>query len=79
MERARRFKRATDEVVKLRPIRCITCGKLLGDKYGQFEERVKKGEEPKKVLDDLGLTRYCCRAALLTSVDLMDEIAKFKK
>jgi DNA-directed RNA polymerase subunit N (RpoN/RPB10) len=31
------------------------------------------------VLDDLGIRRYCCRAAMLTSVDLMKEIAKFKK
>ncbi|MDI6642683.1 MAG: DNA-directed RNA polymerase subunit N [Candidatus Hodarchaeaceae archaeon] len=66
-------------MTELRPIRCFTCGKLLADKYEQFEERVKKGEEPKKVLDDLELKRYCCRAALLTSVDFMDEIAKFKK
>lgn len=77
--RARSFKRATDEVANLRPVRCITCGKLLADKYEEFEERVKKGEEPKKVLDDLGFKRYCCRAALITSADFMDEIAKFKK
>lgn len=63
----------------MRPVRCFSCGKLLADKYEQFEERVKKGEEPKRVLDDLGLTRYCCRAAVLTSIDKMDEIAKFKK
>ncbi|MEM3519196.1 MAG: DNA-directed RNA polymerase subunit N [Candidatus Hadarchaeales archaeon] len=63
----------------MRPIRCFTCGKLLGDKYAIFEERVKKGEEPKKVLDDLGLKRYCCRSTVLTSIDMMDEIAKFKR
>ncbi|RLG57067.1 MAG: DNA-directed RNA polymerase subunit N [Hadesarchaea archaeon] len=62
-----------------RPIRCITCGKLLADKYEEFEERVKKGEEPKRVLDELGIKRYCCRSVMLTSVDVMDEIAKFKK
>ncbi len=63
----------------MRPIRCITCGKLLGDKYEKFDEHVRKGEEPKRVLDDLRVTRYCCRSTMLTSVDLMDEIAKFKK
>ena len=63
----------------VRPVRCFSCGKLLGDKYEQFEERVKKGEEPKHVLDELGLKRYCCRSTMLTSVDLMDEIAKFKR
>ncbi|MCS7131827.1 MAG: DNA-directed RNA polymerase subunit N [Hadesarchaea archaeon] len=63
----------------MRPIRCFTCGKLLGDKFGEFERRVEKGEKPARVLDDLGLMRYCCRSTMLTSVDLMDEIAKFKK
>ncbi len=60
-------------------MRCFTCGKLLADKYEQFDERVKKGEQPKQVLDDLGIKRYCCRAAIITSVDAMNEIAKFKK
>ena len=63
----------------MRPICCFSCGKLLADKYAEFEERTKKGEDPKKVLDDLGLERYCCRTAILTSVDATDEIAKFKK
>jgi DNA-directed RNA polymerase subunit N len=63
----------------MRPIRCFSCGKLLGDKYEQFEERVKKGEPAEKVLDDLGVKKYCCRAAILTSIDVMEEIGKFKK
>jgi len=63
----------------MRPVRCITCGKLLGDKYDEFEQRVKKGESPASVLDELGVKRYCCRRMLLTSVDLMDEIMKFKR
>ena len=63
----------------MRPVRCFSCGKLLADKYDKFEELVKKGEEPKRVLDELGLKRYCCRTAVLTSVDFADEIAKFKK
>lgn len=60
-------------------MRCFTCGKLLADKYEQFDERVKKGEQPRQVLDDLGVKRYCCRAAVITSADAMNEIAKFKK
>lgn len=63
----------------MRPIRCFSCGKLLGDKYEQFDTKVKQGEDPKKVLDDLGLKRYCCRSAILSSIDVMEEIGKFKK
>jgi len=63
----------------MKPIRCFTCGKLLGDKYEEFERRVIKGESPDRALDELGVKRYCCRRMLLTSVDLMDEIMKFKR
>jgi len=52
---------------------------LLGDKYEEFEKHVAKGEDPKQVLDSLGLKRYCCRSMMLTSVDLMDEVMKFKR
>jgi len=62
----------------MKPIRCYTCGKLLGDKYEEFDKRVQKGESPETVLNELGVKRYCCRRMLLTSVDLMDEIMKFK-
>jgi len=64
---------------KLRPVRCFSCGKLLADKYEQFEERVKRGEDPKRVLDELGIKRYCCRSTVLTSVDFTEEISKFKR
>jgi DNA-directed RNA polymerase subunit N len=63
----------------MRPIRCFTCGKLLGDKFEEFDKRVREGQDPKQVLDDLGLKRYCCRTVVLTSIDATDEIAKFKR
>ncbi|RLE51256.1 MAG: DNA-directed RNA polymerase subunit N [Candidatus Methanomethylicota archaeon] len=56
------------------PIRCFTCGALIADKYEEFEKRVKAGEHPSKVLDDLGIKRYCCRRMLLSHVELIDEV-----
>ncbi len=61
------------------PIRCFSCGKPIGHLWEEYERRVKAGEDKKKVLDDLGLERYCCRAVFLGHVELIDEIAKFKK
>ncbi|MFB6265655.1 MAG: DNA-directed RNA polymerase subunit N [Candidatus Nanohaloarchaea archaeon] len=62
------------------PNRCFTCGKVIGDKWDEFEERAKEGnEDPEEVLDDLGLDRYCCRSVFLTHVDVADEVAQFKK
>ena len=61
------------------PIRCFSCGKPIGHLWEEYERRVKAGEDKKKVLDDLGLDRYCCRSMFLGHVELIDEIAKFKK
>jgi DNA-directed RNA polymerase subunit N len=47
--------------------------------YEQFKEKVKNGVEPKKVLDELGLKRYCCRSMFVGQVDLIDDISRFRK
>jgi len=61
------------------PVRCFSCGKPVGGSYAEFKEKVAKGEDAGKVLDNLGIKKYCCRKTLLTSVDLVDEIMKFRK
>jgi DNA-directed RNA polymerase subunit N len=60
------------------PVRCFSCGKVIGHLYEDFKKRVEKGEDPKKVLDNLGLERYCCRAVFLGNIDLIKKIAQFK-
>jgi len=59
------------------PVRCFNCGFLIGDKWEDFSMRVKEGEDPGKVLDSLGVKRYCCRRMLLSHVEVIDEILKF--
>ncbi len=61
------------------PIRCFSCGKPIAHLWEEFKKRVESGEEAKKVLDELGLERYCCRAVFLGNVDLLDLVSKFKK
>jgi len=61
------------------PIRCFSCGKPIAQLWQDFKERVAKGDEPKKVLDELGLKRYCCRSMFVGHIDLIDEVAKFRK
>jgi DNA-directed RNA polymerase subunit N len=65
------------EIKTIIPVRCFSCGKLIGDKWEEFAKRVKAGENSGKVLDDLGVTRYCCRRMLLSHVEIIDEIIKF--
>lgn len=59
------------------PVRCFSCGKVIGDKWKPYVERVSKGEKPKDVLDDLGLKRYCCRRMIITNVELIDELLTY--
>ena len=59
------------------PVRCFTCGKLIADKYDDYQNKIKTGEEPQKVLDELKIERYCCRRMLLTSVQTIQQIIPF--
>jgi len=61
------------------PIRCMSCGKPIAHLWEEFKERTGKGEDGKKVLDDLGLERYCCRSILLGQEDTLELVNKFKK
>ena len=67
------------------PIRCMTCGKVLADKWEYYKKRVAElqekkihknfaGIQTKEILDELGLHKYCCRRVFLGQVDLIDEI-----
>lgn len=59
------------------PIRCFTCGKVIGHLYEEYTRRVQAGEEPDKVLDSVNLNRYCCRRMFLTHVETIDEIIPY--
>ncbi|QOR94462.1 DNA-directed RNA polymerase subunit N [Thermosphaera chiliense] len=61
------------------PVRCFTCGAPIGHLWEEYEKRVKAGEEPGKVLDDLGVKRYCCRRMFLSYVDVSKEVLQFPK
>lgn len=59
------------------PIRCFTCGSPISAKWEEYKKRIDAGEDPKKVLDDLKVKRYCCRSMLISNIDLMKDIATF--
>jgi DNA-directed RNA polymerase subunit N (RpoN/RPB10) len=59
---------------------CPTCKMLLADKQIPYETKINelnsKGyseekymKEKKKIIDSLGITRYCCRMRLISYVD----------
>jgi DNA-directed RNA polymerase subunit N len=61
------------------PIRCWSCGKPIAHLWEKYSDRAESGEDKKKILDELGLERYCCRATLMGHVDLIDTAGQFKK
>ena len=70
------------------PVRCFTCGKVLGSIFEEFKTRVYlEGEDAQVVLDELGVRRYCCRRTIVAhpviikkdGVDeLIDEAASYE-
>lgn len=60
------------------PVRCFSCGKVVGHLWEDFQKKVKAGKKPGKVLDELGLKRQCCRALFIGHVDLIKKVSRFK-
>jgi len=61
------------------PVRCFTCGKVIGHLHEDYSKKVKEGKDAAKVLDELGIKRYCCRRMFLSHVEVIDEIIKYPK
>lgn len=70
------------------PVRCFTCGKVLGSLFEEYKQRVYLNDEnPQKVLDELGVRRYCCRRTIVSHPviikkdgidELIDEAAQYE-
>ena len=67
------------------PVRCVSCNNVLAGKWLAYLEKVRELTKDEKLtyltqstvkspygkaLDELGVTRTCCRRHLLTHVDL---------
>ena len=59
------------------PVRCFTCGGLIADKYFEYKDRVKSGEEDAKILDSLRINRYCCRRMFISSVETIYQVIPY--
>ena len=59
------------------PVRCFTCGKVIASAWEEYKQRIEL-EDPGKVMDDLGISRYCCRLMLLAHVELVDVFAPYQ-
>jgi DNA-directed RNA polymerase subunit N (RpoN/RPB10) len=70
---------------------CPTCGFFIGNVVEDYEKQKisicnnnklnekQQAEEIKKVINKLGLKRYCCKMRVLTCKDMVEEIQPTKK
>ena len=69
------------------PVRCFTCGSLIGNKWQIYSDEIKKINEDLKLTEEdkinktvdlfenkLKLKRYCCRMILTCTVDMTEII-----
>ncbi len=61
------------------PIRCFTCGKLIGDKWEPFDRMRKEGKNINEIYKELGITRFCCKRMLVSHVNLLDDLLAFNR
>lgn len=59
------------------PVRCYSCGKVTGNKWEPYQKLLSEGVSIKDALDQLGLTRMCCRRTLMCHVDLFVKVMAY--
>jgi DNA-directed RNA polymerase I, II, and III subunit RPABC5 len=62
------------------PVRCFTCGKVLGHQYEKYVYLTSKESSPERVSEALKLLdmkRYCCRRVIMSTVPLIDKLMKY--
>lgn len=60
------------------PVRCFSCGSVIGHLYEQYKE-LSKSKNAEDALDELNVTRYCCRRMFVSHVDIIGQVTKYPR
>ena len=60
------------------PVRCFSCGTVIGSKWEDYQKLLEDGKTVKDALDELGLERFCCRSAMMSHVNSIEIVGKYK-
>ena len=64
-------------LMQIIPVRCFSCGKVIGDKWDAYLALLIEGRTEGEALTELQLHRYCCRRMVLTHVDLIERLLHY--
>lgn len=60
------------------PVRCYTCGKVMGDKWNIYQKKINEGKNHEEIFRELKVNRYCCKIILKSHVNLIDKILEYE-
>lgn len=61
------------------PVRCFTCGKVIGHDEERYQEMLTEYSEAREVLDKLGYKRMCCRRMFMShNFELTNVLSLYK-
>ncbi|EAN83740.1 putative DNA-directed RNA polymerase I subunit RPB10 [Trypanosoma cruzi] len=59
------------------PVRCYSCGKVIGNLYEKYQQLLSEDYTEAEALNALQLDRMCCRRMILSHIDLVDELLPY--
>lgn len=60
------------------PVRCFTCGQVVGPAYEAWQKAQDEGKTEKEALDATGLRRFCCRRMVVSHQPLVKDAAPYE-
>lgn len=56
------------------PIRCLTCNKIIANRWESYVFYIESGMSTKDAFDKIKITRYCCKRMFISHVEIIDRL-----